>query len=116
VKLLCDENIARTVVHALRAEGFDITWIAEFARSVDDAAVLKIASAEARLLITADQDFGDHVFRQKANRAGVFLLRLGGMPDVEKGARVVRVLRNHGKEMIGKFSVMSPTKLRIRDI
>lgn len=116
MKLLCDENIARAAVFALRESGFDATWIADFARSIDDSGVLKIATSEARLLITADQDFGDHVFRQKSNRAGVFLLRLAGMPDAEKGKRVVWVLRNHGADMHGKFSVMSSKKLRIRDI
>lgn len=93
-----------------------MSWIAEFARSVDDFAVLNIAANEARLLLTADHDFGDHIFRQKSNPTGVLLIRLAGMPDIEKSERVLRAFCSHGTEMQGKFSVMSARKIRIRDL
>ncbi len=114
MKLLCDENIDRLIVFVLREAGFDVSWIAEFARSVDDAAVLEIAVTESRLLVTADHDFGDHVFRQRANNAGVFLLRLAGLANSEKATRVLHALHTHGSEMTGNFSVLSQNKLRIR--
>ena len=114
MRLLCDENIDRLIVLVLREAGFDVTWIAEIARSVDDAAVLEIAVNESRLLITADHDFGDHVFRQRATSAGVFLLRLAGLSDLEKSSRVLNALRTHGTEMAGNFSVLTQSKLRIR--
>lgn len=114
MRLLCDENIDRLIVVVLRAAGFDVTWIAEIARSVDDAAVLEIAATESRLLVTSDHDFGDHVFRQRANSAGVFLIRLAGLSDSEKASRILQALRTHGKEMTANFSVLSQNKLRIR--
>ena len=114
MKLLCDENIDRLIVFVSREAGFDVTWIAEIARSVDDAVVLEIAATESRLLVTADHDFGDHVFRQRATSAGVFLVRLAGLSDSEKAIRVMHAIRAHGDEMRGNFSVLSRNKLRIR--
>lgn len=114
MKLLCDENIDRLIVFSLRQAGFDVAWIPEFARSVVDAVVLEIAATESRLLVTADHDFGDHVFRQRAISAGVVLVRLAGMSDVEKAKRVLHAIHTHGDEMLGNFSVIAANKLRIR--
>ncbi len=114
MRVLCDENIDRLIVLVLRQAGFDVAWIAEIARSVNDTAVLEIAAKESRLLITADHDFGDHVFRQQANSAGVFLIRLAGLSDADKANRVLQALQTHGAEMSANFSVLSQNKLRIR--
>ena len=114
MRLLCDENVDRLIVFMLREAGFDVTWIAEIARSVDDVVVLEIAATESRLLITADHDFGEHVFRQRATSAGVFLVRLAGLSDKEKANRVLHAIQTHGGEMLGNFSVLSQNKLRIR--
>lgn len=114
MKILCDENIDRLIVFVLRKAGFDVTWIAEIARSVDDVAVLEIAATESRLLVTADHDFGEHVFRQRATSAGVFLVRLADLSDKEKAKRVLQAITAHGDEMCGNFSVLNQNKLRIR--
>ena len=114
MKLLCDENIDRLIVFVLREAGFDVTWIAEIARSVDDAVVLEIAATESGLLVTADHDFGEHVFRQRTNSAGIFLVRLAGLSDAEKATHLTHALLTCGDEMIGNFLVLNQNKLRVR--
>jgi len=44
MKILADENIARQIVLRLRAEGHDVSFIMEMARSSDDDVVLQLAT------------------------------------------------------------------------
>lgn len=47
-------------------------------------AVLELANRARALLITADKDFGELVFRQRRISQGVVLLRLAGLEEAEK--------------------------------
>ncbi len=82
--------------------------------SIADEDVLALASRSNALLITADKDFGELVFRQRRATTGVLLLRLAGLPAEEKSAIVLSVLTAHMVELAGAFSVVSPQRLRIR--
>jgi uncharacterized protein with PIN domain len=68
-RLLADENIAASLVRALREDGIDVSYVAELASGITDDEVLDLAKAEARLLLTEDKDFGELVFRMKRRRA-----------------------------------------------
>jgi predicted nuclease of predicted toxin-antitoxin system len=48
------------------------------------------------LLITADKDFGELVFRQRLVHSGVLLLRLAGLTPAEKAHAVDAALNQHG--------------------
>lgn len=75
MKFLADENIEKPVVDHLRQEGFDVCYISEETRSLDDDRILAWANQEDRILLTNDKDFGELVFRQKRVRTGIMLLR-----------------------------------------
>lgn len=62
---LADENIDTQVVRTLRESGYDIEYIAEFQPGIHDGSVMDKANRDGRILITADKDFGELVFRQK---------------------------------------------------
>ena len=49
--------------------------VAELGADPGDAAILGIAAAEGRVLVTIDSDFGALVFRDGAKRVGVLRLR-----------------------------------------
>ena len=66
------------------------------------------------MLVTADSDFGELVFRQGRAHAGVLLLRVSGLTEAEKVRLVVAAVRDHGSGLLGAFSVLTPTALRIR--
>lgn len=112
--LLCDEGIDRPVVDRLRQAGFEVHYVAEMSPGIADEEVLDLARRAAALLITADKDFDELVFRQRRVSGGVLLLRLAGLPEDEKSAAVLSVLAEHPQKLVGAFSVLSPKRLRIR--
>jgi len=114
MNFLADESVDRVVVSALRAAGYDTSYIAEGLAGITDAAVLDAAKAENRVLITADKDFGDLVFRQSRQSPGVLLLRLTGLSPARKGALVVAYVRAHSQDLPRAFAVASPGGIRIR--
>jgi hypothetical protein len=64
--------------------------------------------------VTVDKDFGELVFRLRRAASGVLLVRLPGLSSDEKAALVASAVRDHGTQMPGAFSVVSPGLLRIR--
>lgn len=76
--------------------------------------ILQDANDRNALLITADKDFGELVFRLGQIHAGVVLLRLFNLPPSACPDVIVAALRKHEKELPGAFSVIAPGKVRIR--
>ena len=98
----------------LRPDEHEVIYIAELSPSLSDDDVLREANDRGAVLITADKDFGELVFRMGALFTGVLLIRLHEVPTSERAALVGAVVRDHGAELPSAFSVLSPTKLRIR--
>ena len=114
MNLLVDESIDKPIVDRLRQEGHHVLYIAELDPSIDDDAVLRRANQSGALLITADKDFGELVFRQGRIHAGVVLVRLAGLSPHAKARMVSTVFANRGNELLNAFSVISPGRVRIR--
>ncbi len=80
MNLLADEGVERQVVERLRLDGHTVLYIAEMEPSITDDLVLERANAITALLLTADKDFGELVFRElRLSSGGVVLLRLAGL-------------------------------------
>ncbi|MFO1020750.1 MAG: DUF5615 family PIN-like protein [Planctomycetales bacterium] len=75
-RFLADENIPQSAVYEARADGHDITWIAEIVPGISDEEVLAQSLIEQRVVLTLDKGFGELAF-QKGNKAtpGIILLR-----------------------------------------
>lgn len=114
MKLLADEGVDRQLVVHLRQKGHEVLYIAELEPGIDDVLVLEQAGKSGSLLLTADKDFGELIFRQGKALGGVVLLRLAGLAPEKKTHIVENFLKDHGEEMIRAFSVISPGNLRIR--
>ena len=71
MKWVADENIDRQIVEALRADDHQVFYVLETAPTAADEDVLAMASDESALLLTADKDFGELVYRQGRASAGV---------------------------------------------
>lgn len=78
------------------------------------ATMLRCIERSGALLITADRDFGELVFRLGRIHAGVVLIRLAGLSLEAKASTVSRVFANRGDELLYAFSVISPGSVRIR--
>jgi len=88
--------------------------IAEVAPATQDADVVARAFASGAILLTADKDFGELVFRQNSRHCGVVLLRLEGLAPSEKATVTVEAFRVAGEALRDAFSVLNPKQLRVR--
>jgi predicted nuclease of predicted toxin-antitoxin system len=114
VKLVADESVDRQIVQRLREDGHEVTYVAELDPGLGDELVLRWAREARALLLTADKDFGELIFRQHQASHGVILVRLAGLPPDRKAEIVAASVREYGDEMLNKFTVISTTALRIR--
>ena len=73
---LADENVARRIVEWLRQRGDNVLYASDECAGEIDAAWLREAEAERRLILTSDKDFGELIFRDGLNSHGVVLFRL----------------------------------------
>lgn len=111
---VADENIDRQVVELLRAYGHSVSYIAEREPSIPDDQVLELSRQLGAVLITADKDFGELVFRQRLVHSGVLLVRLQGSTPDEKARIVVEAVERYGTELNRDFAVLSARNIRIR--
>ena len=111
--MVADESVEGPTVSALRAAGHSVLFIAETSPGIEDGEVLGIARREQALLLTADKDFGELVFRNRETHAGILLIRSLDEAD-ENAANVVTAIEQYGPDLLNRFSVLMGCALRIR--
>jgi predicted nuclease of predicted toxin-antitoxin system len=111
--IVADESVDYRIVTELRNNEFQVYSVSEQQPSIQDEVVLKIACDHNALLLTEDKDFGELVFRFKLPHRGILLIRIEN--PKEKIPTVVRMIKRYYSELIDKFSVLTDSKLRIKD-
>jgi predicted nuclease of predicted toxin-antitoxin system len=114
MNLVADESVDRSIVDRLRQDGHQVWYVAEMEPGISDDAVLDIANREAALLLTADKDFGEMIFRQRRFTGGIVLVRLAGLSSARKASIVAAMVRQHRSELPYGFTVIAPGVFRIR--
>lgn len=114
MKLVADESVEGPTVYALRAAGHEVLFIAESSPGIEDSAVLAIARRAEALLLTADKDFGELVFRNREPHCGVLLLRSPERSLEVNAANTLVAISRYGTELLNRFSVLAGGVLRIR--
>ncbi len=114
MNFFADESVDHPIVVRLREDGHNVLAVAEITPSIPDEIVFTQANQRGDLLITADKDFGEIVFRQRQVTAGVVLIRLAGLSPETKARIVSATIRDHETEMPGAFTVISAGMIRIR--
>jgi predicted nuclease of predicted toxin-antitoxin system len=114
MRIIVDESVDGRIVDRLRIAGHDILSIAEFAPGTPDALVLAKADTAGVLLLTADKDFGELVYRRRMAHCGVMLLRQAGLSIDVRADVVLTILATHGSELAAAFTVIAPESVRIR--
>lgn len=114
MRFLADESVDRSLSIDSAAMGTIFVYVAELAPGTADSTILATANTDQRVLITADKDFGELVFRMHQSHAGVLLLRIAGLSAVAKADVLSAVVAQHGGQLPGAFAVADPTVLRIR--
>jgi predicted nuclease of predicted toxin-antitoxin system len=116
MKIVADESVDKGIVLRLRKDGHDVSYVAEMSPGIMDEAVLVIASEDNILLVTADKDFGELIFRQGYVKRGVLLYRLAGLPAKDKADIVSQAIVEHGDDLPQAFSVVTEKAIRIRKV
>jgi predicted nuclease of predicted toxin-antitoxin system len=119
MRLLADENVEVLVIARLRADGHVVDSIADKAPGTADHPVLAFAVSEKVLLLTADRDFGDYIFRDRlaAPAEGIVLYRLGhSLSTPEKAQIIVDAFAQQGDRFAGHFSVIEESGVRFRPL
>lgn len=107
MKFITDENLGVKIPNYLKSLGYDVLSVTNVALSKPDTDILKLANQENRILITADKDFGELVFKEKLIHSGVILLRLKNESIENKKRVLLRELKSN-KNFERKFT-------RVRD-
>ena len=114
MNFLADEGVDKQIVSKLREEGHVVNYVAEMDPGISDDVVLSRANRENTVLLTADKDFGELVFRLRRSSSGIVLIRLSGLSPQKKGEIVLNTISKHSQELLGAFSVITHTGIRIR--
>lgn len=78
MNLLLDESVDAPVAQRLRTDGHAVTCVWELEPGIADNEVLARANRGKAVLVTADKDFGELVFRLGRVHNGVLLIRFAG--------------------------------------
>ena len=112
MNFLADESVDKQIVDRLRRDAHIVLYVAEMKPGISDKDVLKEANKEGALLITADKDFGELVFRRREITSGVVLIRLAGLS--QNGKAEAAAIKEHLEELKDAFAVTTPGVMRIR--
>lgn len=111
---VADESGDGQIVDRIRGDGHTVWYVAEMEPGIADDRVLDLSHQASAVLITADRDFGELIFRHRRATAGILLIRLAGLRSETKAALVGNLILGHAGQLGGSFSVLSPGGLRIR--
>lgn len=104
---------SRQLRSALADLGQDVLYVRERFPHASDEALLALASAENRVLITEDKDFGELVFLRGLPHPGI--VRLVEMTPTERADAVRSLIDRHADAMRnGAIIVVTENRVRIR--
>ena len=116
MKFLADESVDYPVVKFLRDNTYSVDYITELSPGITDDQVLDIAEQNSAILITADKDFGDLIFRLGRSASGIILYRLSGFTNQEKAALILKVVQKYIEDITGSFLVVTTDQVRIKKL
>ena len=110
----CDESVDEPIAERLAKDGHEVNRAWKLMAGISDEAVLSAANESRSILVTMDKDFGEIVFRLHHIHRGVILIRLAGLSLEQKAQMVSAAIAEHGAEMAGAFTVITPHLVKIR--
>ena len=114
MRFFADECCPRAVVSALRKAGHDVRYAAETDASVSDRNLLQMATAEQRIVVTEDFDFGELLLRDRHASCGAIIMFLPQLTPAQRAERLLNALSTPGVEFRSAISVVEPRRLRQR--
>jgi predicted nuclease of predicted toxin-antitoxin system len=84
MKILADAHISRLMVQYLQSLGHEVLHAGALQPRLSDSAIMRIAAGGNWIILTADRDYGELVFRRLIPSDGVILLRLSAAHEPER--------------------------------
>jgi predicted nuclease of predicted toxin-antitoxin system len=116
MKIVVDVGVGKAVERWLASQNLDVVAVRDLDPGMADIAILALAAAEQRLVITMDKDFGELIVRSGQLHAGVLLLRLADADSQEKLRVVQQIFALHRNALPGNYCIYHKDKLRIRQL
>jgi predicted nuclease of predicted toxin-antitoxin system len=115
-EFLLDENLSPKLVELLGSDGHDVVHVRDIGlASASDEVVIAAASADDRILISADTDFGTLLARSHASRPSFVLIRrASGRRATDQAALIIDNLVAEADLETGAIVVLGNSTLRIR--
>ena len=112
MRLLADAHISRAMVAYLVGLGHDVLHAALLPPKSSDSAILKRAADDARIVLTADKDFGELCFLRLLPCSGVILLRLSAASESARLDIFRKSWSVIEQNVIGHFVVVTDKSVR----
>ena len=93
MRFLIDRCAGRRIAEWLRSDGHNIVEARELGSDPGDRALLELAEADGRILITIDTDFGELIYLHDVSHAG--LVRLPDVPAEQRIALMAELIDRH---------------------
>ena len=116
LRIFADVHVPKTIVIALRDQGFEVRWALETDPTTTDADIQQQASVEGYIVLTEDRDFGELVVRQQLPSNGLVLFELHELSLGGKTTRIVEVISARGMALEGNVTVIEAGRVRTRKI
>ena len=114
--LVSDESVDVQITKRLVGVGYQVFSVTEISPAISDTQVLDLANQHQALLLTADKDFGELIYRLKKMSYGIVLIRLAGLSTDDKATIVLEAFQRYDHEMNGAFTVIGKNAIRIRTL
>lgn len=114
MRFFLDQMFHLDLAAILRAQGDDVLAAADVMKSrADDAEILALAGADARVLITRDGDFGDWAVLPLREHAGVIRVETKPTTSEEAAALLVPFLATaRAEELRNHLVIISRSRIR----
>jgi hypothetical protein len=115
LRWLADECGHAAVVRELRDAGHDVLLTADVPRRSDHTLAGE-ASADSRILLTDDKDFGEIVFREGRVTSGIVLIRIPPSRWRLMWPNLRDAISRHGEDLYKFFTVVEEGRIRVTDL
>lgn len=113
MKVLLDSCVWGGAREAIAAAGHDVQWVGDWEGDPGDSAILDVAHAEGRVLVTLDKDFGELAIVKGAPHARI--VRLVGIRARDQGPAAVQVLVAYTEDLRRRaILTVEPDRVRVR--
>ena len=115
--IIADENIDNKIIQEIEKLKIKVISIAKIYSGISDKEVINISKINnPSIILTEDKDFGELIFAHKIKNLSIIFLRY----KYSETQKIIKILQKLITEelhnLVGKYTTITSTKIRIRKI